>query len=62
MQNDALIFSGFRVDLDFANVSDARRALSDVCVAADSSARPLTLVNAKESHCEYLNKARGNKR
>jgi hypothetical protein len=59
IQNDALIFSGFRINLEFENSSSAKRALSKVCVAADSAARPLTLLNSMESHCEYLNKGKG---
>jgi hypothetical protein len=58
MQNEALMFSGFRIDLDFENASGAKRALSEICVAADSAARPLTLLNATKSRCEHLNKGK----
>jgi hypothetical protein len=58
MQNEALMFSGFRIDLDFENTSGAKRALSEICVAADSVARPLTLLNATKSRCEHLNKGK----
>jgi hypothetical protein len=59
MQNHALMFSGFRIDLDFENASDAKRALSELCVAADTAARPLTLLNSKNSNCDHLNGGKG---
>jgi hypothetical protein len=37
MRDDKLIFSGFKITLDFSTVSDAKRAALDICMAADSA-------------------------
>ncbi|OGW46688.1 MAG: hypothetical protein A2Y66_06650 [Nitrospirae bacterium RBG_13_41_22] len=49
-----LWFTGFRITLDFRNIEESRQAASDVCVAAESAARPLMLLNSKNPHCECL--------
>jgi len=54
LHDDTLIFSGFRITLDFKTASQAKQALSELCIAADSGARPLMLLLSQGSHCEYL--------